>query len=74
MQLEPVEDGLELTVSDNGAGFPPEIDFRNTASLGLRLVNSLVDQLDGQIEMSAEDGTRFTILFPAGSRGKRRST
>ena len=74
VQLEPVEDGLELTVSDNGAGFPPEIDFRNTASLGLRLVNSLVDQLDGQIEMSAEDGTRFTILFPAGSRGKRRST
>ena len=71
MQLEPVEDdGLELTVRDNGIGFPTEINFRNTSSLGLRLVNSLVDQLDGEIEMSATGGTRFAIVFPTAKKKK----
>ena len=30
-----------LTVSDNGAGFPGDVDFRNTDTLGLQLVNTL---------------------------------
>jgi len=69
VQLEPVEDSsLELTVRDNGVGFPSEINFRNTSSLGLRLVNSLVDQLDGEIEMSAAGGTCFAIVFPTSKK------
>ena len=69
VQLEPKgDDRLELTVRDNGIGFPAEVDFRNTASLGLRLVNSLVDQLGGEIEMRDGDGTCFAILFRAVSK------
>ena len=66
VRLTPESGGLELTVSDNGVGFPAEVDYRDTQSLGLRLVNSLVHQLDGEIDMPAGEGTSFVILFPAG--------
>ena len=54
-------DGYELIISDNGVGFPEDIDFRNTHSLGLKLVNSLVDQINGQIVMNQNQGTEFKI-------------
>jgi PAS domain S-box-containing protein len=54
-----------LSVSDNGTGFPEAMDFRNTASLGMQLVTSLVKQLDGVIEMDRTEGTSFTIEFQA---------
>jgi PAS domain S-box-containing protein len=53
-----------LTVSDDGAGFPAAIDFRNTTSFGLQLVNTLVDQLDGEIALASGPGTTFTVRFP----------
>jgi len=52
-----------LIVSDNGFGFPENINFRNTGSLGLQLVNILVEQLDGTIELEESGGTAFKILF-----------
>ena len=55
--------GILLIVSDNGAGFPEYIDFRNTKSLGMQLVTSLVSQLDGTIELGKSEGTAFTINF-----------
>lgn len=55
---------LILSVQDNGVGFPQDIDFKNTESLGLSIVNSLVGQIDGEIEMVVNGGTKFTITFP----------
>lgn len=57
---------LFLEVSDNGKGFPKEVDFRNTNSLGLQLVNTLVEQLDGKVELKSNEdtGTSFYINFP----------
>jgi two-component sensor histidine kinase len=54
---------LILWVSDNGSGFPAELDYRNTESLGLQLVTTLVDQLAGTIELDRAGGTRFKITF-----------
>lgn len=55
---------LELIIEDDGIGFPEDVDFRNIeSSLGLRLVNSLVNQLDGTIELDRSHGTKFTITF-----------
>ncbi|MCP4612067.1 MAG: sensor histidine kinase, partial [Planctomycetes bacterium] len=53
-----------LTFQDDGIGFPEEIDFRNTESLGLQLVNLSTKQLQGDIELRREQGTTFTITFP----------
>jgi two-component sensor histidine kinase len=52
-----------LKVGDNGVGFPPDLDFHNTTSLGLQLVNTLVDQLDGTIKLDRTGGTEFEITF-----------
>jgi len=54
---------LSLCVADNGIGFPPQIDFRNTTSLGLQLVNTLVNQLDGTLDLKNEQGTTFQLAF-----------
>ncbi|MTK63953.1 MAG: sensor histidine kinase [Methanobacterium sp.] len=52
-----------MTIFDDGIGFPESLDFRNTDSLGLQLVNNLVDQIDGQIELNTDKGTKFRIEF-----------
>jgi PAS domain S-box-containing protein len=52
-----------LTVSDNGIGFPKDLDFRNTESLGLQLVTVLVNQIGGTIELNRDSGTEFKITF-----------
>ena len=52
-----------LNVSDNGIGFPENLDFRNTESLGLQLVNTLTEQLGGTIELIRSSGTTFRIIF-----------
>ncbi|AGB03197.1 PAS domain S-box [Methanoregula formicica SMSP] len=57
------EKTLTVIVRDDGAGIPEDFDWKNTQSLGLRLVNSLVDQLDGTIELDRSKGTRFTMVL-----------
>ncbi len=52
-----------LKVGDNGIGFPENLDFRNTKSLGMQLVTSLVTQLGGVIELDRGEGTSFNIAF-----------
>ena len=52
-----------LTVSDNGVGIPENLDIEDLDSLGLQLVTSLVDQLDGELELKRNNGTEFTIRF-----------
>jgi PAS domain S-box-containing protein len=54
---------LRFVYHDNGVGMPAGFDWKNTESLGLRLVNSLVDQLDGTIESSGGEGTTFIITI-----------
>jgi len=58
------EQRVTLIVGDNGCGFPEGVDFRNTESLGMQLLNTLVEQLDGTVELHRGDGTEFEIVFP----------
>ncbi len=64
VEMRCLESQYQLVVQDNGVGFPAELDFRTTPSLGLQLVNSLVRQLGGVIELTRADGTRFCATFP----------
>ncbi|MGB2764096.1 MAG: histidine kinase dimerization/phosphoacceptor domain -containing protein [Candidatus Aminicenantaceae bacterium] len=61
------KNNVELTVSDNGVGLPEKIDFKDTESLGLRLVTILSeDQLHGDIKLEKKKGTSFKIKFKVG--------
>ncbi|MGA2677259.1 MAG: PAS domain S-box protein [Methanobacterium sp.] len=64
ISLQYLKNELELIISDDGVGFPENLDFRNIkSSLGLKLVNSLVKQLDGSIELGRSRGAKFKIKF-----------
>ena len=58
-----IDQQITLVVRDNGVGFPPELNFRETESLGMQLVNTLVGQLGGTIELRRTAGTEFKIVF-----------
>ncbi|HWL69234.1 MAG TPA: histidine kinase dimerization/phosphoacceptor domain -containing protein [Geminicoccus sp.] len=54
--------GLRLAISDNGPGLPEGFDPARSRGLGLRLVRSLVQQLDGTLETDRpKDGARFRV-------------
>jgi PAS domain S-box-containing protein len=58
---------LRLVVRDNGVGLAPNLDLNNPKSLGLKLVRSLTEQLNGTLEHTSNgQGTTFEILFPRG--------
>ena len=55
--------GFILGVSDNGVGIPENLEIEETESLGFQLVASLIDQLDGELELKRNKGTEFTMRF-----------
>ena len=58
------DDMIELKVTDNGIGISSDLDWRNTDSLGLKLVTGLAErQLIGTIEHKNVEGTEFIIRF-----------
>ncbi len=64
VNLKKLDKQLELIVMDNGIGMPDSVDWKNTGTLGLKLIRALVEnQLDGSIDMDTKNGTRFTIRF-----------
>jgi two-component sensor histidine kinase len=58
------EGEIELGVSDNGVGMSNDFDFRNSDSLGLKLVTTLAEgQLRGHVDLKGDKGTEFLIRF-----------
>jgi two-component sensor histidine kinase len=64
VQLDASDDRYQLRVRDDGVGFPDTVDFRSTDTLGLQLVRTLVDQMEGTIEIEREGGTEIVVVFP----------
>ena len=57
-------DDVELTVKDDGIGISKDINIMKTETLGLKLVQLLAMQMDGQVELvKPSKGTEFKIRF-----------
>ncbi|HET6245331.1 MAG: PAS domain S-box protein [Bacteroidetes bacterium] len=58
-------DDLQITVKDNGIGFPQHIVFKNTETLGLQLVTALSEQICATISMETklDQGTSYILSF-----------
>lgn len=54
---------ITLQVSDTGVGVPMHLDFHQAESLGWQLVNTLTEQIQGNITLERNGGTKFTITF-----------
>jgi PAS domain S-box-containing protein len=63
LQVDPEQQAI-LVVRDTGVGFPEDLDFRSTDSLGLQLVCLLTEQLQGTISLERHAGTAWTLTFP----------
>ncbi len=63
IKLKSNHDQMELTIADNGIGIPEGVDLENSKTLGLQLVNSLVNQLEGKLALDISNGTQFKIIF-----------
>ena len=61
VSLDRHDDKFIFILGDNGVGFPEEINFKQTDSLGLQLVTTLAAQIGGNIELERENGTKFII-------------
>lgn len=57
------DEKLHLVISDNGVGLPPELNLRQTASLGMRLVHILARQLRATFEVVSKNGVHFQLSF-----------
>ncbi|MBI3518344.1 MAG: PAS domain S-box protein [Bacteroidetes bacterium] len=54
---------VKIEVGDNGVGIPENIDVKNTQTLGLQLVDTLIEQLNGTFKLIRKNGTIFSIEF-----------
>jgi two-component sensor histidine kinase len=52
-----------LIISDNGSGFPKSINFENPGTLGLQLVKTLIEQINGKIRFKGYPATKIEIEF-----------
>jgi len=57
-------DHIRLRVEDDGVGLPEGFDITKASSLGMQLVQGLTAQIRGELEISRENGTAFSIVFP----------
>jgi two-component system, sensor histidine kinase PdtaS len=58
-----------LVVRDNGRGLPVDFNLKEAQTLGLRLINSLVSQIEGDIEVINNGGAEFKITFQTYNNG-----
>ncbi|MEO8399750.1 MAG: PAS domain S-box protein [Ignavibacteriaceae bacterium] len=58
-----VDNKFKLVISDDGVGFPDDFDIEKRNTLGLSLVLSLVEQLNGTLELNRKKKTEFNITF-----------
>jgi two-component sensor histidine kinase len=56
-------DEIVLTVQDNGSGLPAGFDLRQAKSLGLRIVQSLAQQIGARLEFISDGGTTCRLTF-----------
>jgi two-component sensor histidine kinase len=57
------EDYLRLSVMDNGKGLPADFERRKRASMGMALMDTLTEQLEGNLSVINRDGVTIVLVF-----------
>jgi two-component sensor histidine kinase len=52
-----------LVAGDDGIGLPTDFSFKSAHTLGMELVVTLTEQLDGKIQRVGKTGSIFKIVF-----------
>jgi len=54
---------VELSIADNGIGFPGDFDLQRCDSMGMHLVDGLTKQIDGTLSIEQNNGSTFVVTF-----------
>ncbi len=63
IDLSSEDDSFKLIVSDNGVGIKGDLKIKDSKTLGFRLIDTLVKQIDGKMSLDTINGTRCEIHF-----------
>jgi len=70
IDLEKLGNKIKLYVTDDGIGLPEDLDISTSPTLGLTIINSLVEQLEGTFKKLDCKGTGYIIEFEINPRTK----
>lgn len=63
VNFEVLDNRVHLFIKDNGNGLPKDFDLSKSTSFGLKLVNLLVKQLKGEIQVESNEGLSYDLKF-----------
>ena len=69
IRLRREDDHYSLIIGDNGIGLPAGFELNRAETLGMQLVISLVDQVQGTLAVNGTEGTEFGVEFPVETAG-----
>lgn len=56
---------ITMIIGDNGVGFPEGFSLKNNGTLGTELIDTLIEQIDGEVEiLNDRKGAFYKIVFP----------
>lgn len=61
VSLKRIDANLELAVQDDGIGLPVDFDLKKVESMGLLLVKTLTEQIEGVLKIDNLSGTRISV-------------
>lgn len=62
--FERSKEKYSFIVKDNGIGLPARFNISQSKRLGLKLIELISKQLDGDFSYNSKEGTEFTLTFP----------
>jgi two-component system, sensor histidine kinase PdtaS len=60
---EEADGGLQLTIADNGVGLKQPFDPEANNSLGMQLIDTMAQQLEGTLSIANDRGLIITVWF-----------
>ncbi len=64
IQISEQKNEIKCTISDDGVGIPKDFNIEELNSYGMELIQTLVMQLEGSLEIKNQNGTQINITIP----------
>ena len=63
LEVKVVDQQVHITIADDGIGLPEDYNYMESDSLGIQLIVTLIEQLDGRIKIENSNGLKYFIIF-----------
>lgn len=63
LDMKVVDNQVQIEVADDGVGFEKGFNYLDSDTLGIQLILTLIEQLDGEVRIENEDGLKYFLIF-----------